>query len=56
MINIFPLIYADLNHDGTEDIVLSVTNSDAHGPMSSYRMQIASRDAADAKLRVIEWR
>ena len=55
-VNLYPLIYADLNRDGVEDIVISVTNGDAHGPMSNFRLLIAARDSKDAELRVLEWR
>ncbi len=50
------LLWADLNEDGVEDIVISVLNADTHGPMTMTRLLIATRTSEDGPLQPIEWR
>jgi hypothetical protein len=55
-IYLYPMVWADLNSDGIEDLVLSVRNADAEGPMTQMRLLVATRSTASAPLRVLEWR
>jgi hypothetical protein len=55
-IYLYPLVWGDLDGDGVEDMLLSVMNGDAHGPMTAVRLMLATRLSAKEPLRVIEWR
>ncbi|HKU43050.1 MAG TPA: hypothetical protein VJR89_33050 [Polyangiales bacterium] len=55
-IYLYPMIWADLDSDGIEDLVLSVRNADAEGAMTQMRLLVATRSSASEPLRVLEWR
>lgn len=47
------LAFADFNHDGVEDVLLSVTNSSRTGPMKLFRYVVLTRKAEAEPLTVI---
>lgn len=55
-IYLYPLVWGDVDADETEDLVVSVMNADAHGPMTSLRVMVVTRKSLNEPLRVVEWR
>lgn len=47
------LAFADFNHDGVEDVLLSVTNSSRTGPLKLFRYVVLTRKAEAEPLTVI---